>query len=54
MSLEEFVFWLSGYVSAIEGRVQVPNHEDWNRIKQALVKVSRNHVLGFKLETQPR
>jgi hypothetical protein len=50
--MEEFVYWLSGYVSAIDGRVKVPNEQDWERIKTALTKVSQGHILGFRLETQ--
>lgn len=51
MSMEEFVYWLSGYVSAIQDRVQVPNNKDWERIKLALSKVHHAHTVGFKFET---
>lgn len=40
MTEQEFVFWFSGYVSAIQDRVRVPNQADWERIVLALKKVS--------------
>lgn len=40
MTANEFVFWLSGYVTAINERVKVPNDQDWAKIKEALSKVS--------------
>ena len=41
MTPEEFVYWLSGYVSAIDDRVKVPNENDWARIKSSLAKVNQ-------------
>lgn len=52
MSTEEFVYWLSGYVSAIDGRVKVPNESDWERIKNALHNVKQKYMPDFKLVQQ--
>lgn len=52
MTNDEFVYWLSGYISAINGRVKVPNEHDWDQIKLALSTVKAACTLEFKLEGQ--
>ncbi len=47
MTANEFVFWFSGYVSAITERVKVPNEQDWARIRSALDKVNVNELIGY-------
>lgn len=48
MTSDEFIYWFSGYMSAINERVKVPNEADWTRIRAALSKVSMaKHALQF-------
>lgn len=48
MTANDFVFWFSGYVSAIGDRVKVPNEQDWVRIRAALDKVNVNELIGYQ------